>query len=248
MKKIFFSLILFTFFLNTNQIVSQNKLNNYEYILIPSKFSFQYEHNELNINQILKATFNKYKFKAFVRGETMPNSIDPCSILNLDIEKHSFLSVKMNFIFYDCYGQKIYTSKEGISRIKERNPSILESVGQVFKDTSISNHEYSPLVVTEQNKKIENKIIEQDKSKISFYLLLRNKKYQFKEVNNSIYKIYLDEKVLGEAKLTKGTKTYNIDAQHLSGEGFFDDFGNFNITRKNPINNKTIKDIMERIN
>ncbi len=248
MNKTYFLLLFSFIILFSVNIQSQNLLDQYEYVLIPNQFNFQNKPNEYNINKALQASLNKFHFKAFLEGENIPKSTNPCHILKLKIKKSGFLSTKMNLIFNDCYGNEIYTSIEGQSRIKEYRPSFYEALNKILKDSNIKDHRYTINRPNKINKPaIKNTLDKLTISKNQLTLVLREQEYIFVEKNKNSYNILLNNQMIGTADKKENSDSYIINTKSLVGFGYFDDFGNFNITRKNPVNNKLIKDTMERI-
>ncbi|MDO6738110.1 hypothetical protein [Wenyingzhuangia sp. 2_MG-2023] len=256
MNKIHFLII--TIFLSFFSVQSQNKLNDFGYILIPKQLSFQREPNEYNINQVLKTSLNKYNFTAFTSGENIPDDIDPCDILHLEAEKKGFLSVTMNLTFSDCYGKVIYTSIEGKSRIKEFGPSYYEAIGLTLKDPNINKHQYipskktpkkAPIAITPPTvkKPIIPAHIEPKETLETIVLKLRGQTYQLVQKEINLYQVYKNDELIGKLLKQEDNK-YQMKAGNLSGAGTFDDFGNFILTRVNPANQAIITDTMARVN
>ncbi|NJB82451.1 hypothetical protein [Wenyingzhuangia aestuarii] len=249
MKKLAF--LLFTIGM-VFSIQSQNKLNDYGYVIIPNQFSFQSEPNEYNINKVLQATLNKYNFKAFIKGDEIIEGINPCDILHLDVDKSGFMATKMTLIFNDCYGKEILTSIEGKSRIKEFQSSYFEALGAALKDKNISEHKYIPKE-TVVKKAVTKAVVKKTETITNhntpeFTLEFKNKKYAFVKTTNNSYNILVNNNLVGTLKQEKTNETYTINTTSIKGTGIFDDFGNFILTRVNPVNNATIQDTMARIN
>ncbi len=78
-------------------------------------------------------------------------------------------------------------------------------------------------------------------------LELQGKEYLFKATRFG-YDIYQNGIKLGNAVVGDNTSQFIVTAGNLSGSGFFDDFGNFVLQRINPANQKTITDVMARLN
>lgn len=257
MKKI--SIVFFLFFIGilTNQ--AQSKLDQYSAVLIPKQFNFQTEPGEYNLNKILKSSLIKYNFKAYINGENIPKDIDPCDVLHLDIAKKGLLSNKMKLVFNDCYGQEIYTSVEGKSRIKEFDKSYFEAIGQALKDPKIVNHKYVPSKKIAKAPKVtptpvstpkvitEPKPIAAPKTSNAIVLELRGQLYKLVEKEKNNYNVYKKDELIGTLQKQSG-ENYQMKAGSLSGAGKFDDFGNFILTRVNPANQAIITDTLVRIN
>ncbi|MDO3694309.1 hypothetical protein QVZ41_05545 [Wenyingzhuangia sp. chi5] len=226
---------------------AQDKLNQYKYLSIPKQLSLQKNPNQYNINTILKDYLNKYEFTAFIQGDTIPNHIKPCDILNLDADKSGFLTTKVIISFTDCYGNNVYNSKEGVSRIKEFKPAYYEALRAALKDPNIQKHQFSETIASVTPSVPTTPIKQTTKSTNTFTLEFKGQHYQFKETDvQNEYQIFQHETLVGTLKKSDGNN-YTLKAGTLNGTGTFDDFGNFSLTRVNPVNNASITDIMARI-
>ena len=76
---------------------------------------------------------------------------------------------------------------------------------------------------------------------------LRGKQYAFQPQGRN-YIISHAGKLIGQATFRPENKRYIIKAEALSGSGVFDDYGNFELSRVNPVTKKRIKDILARVN
>ncbi len=249
-KFIFFSLLLISITITAQH---KNPLNSYQYLLIPTQLSFQDSPNEYNINQIIKATFAQKNFTTFIEGEAIPKHINPCDILRLSADVSGFLATKLTLSFKNCYGNLVYTSTEGKSLEKDFKASFYEALKFASKDKNIENHIYKTtlLVKEEPVKKAPKRKEAVNKTPLkttenSTILSLRNKEYTFVKIKNN-YDIYTNQLKIGTAIQQTNSEQFMLNAGNLSGEGSFDDFGNFILYRVNPANNKTIKDVMARV-
>ena len=231
---------------------AQHKLDKYGYILIPQQLSFQDKPNEYDINKVLKSSLSKYNFTAFVKGDTIPSSISPCDILHLETDKSGFLSTKIKLVFSDCYGKDIFTSIEGQSRIKEFKPSYYEAIRNTLRDPNIRDHIYDPnakKVVKEKVKKINPAVVNViPKNVKKLTLEFKDIQYNLASVDNhNVFNIFDNNNALiGTLIKQPKSNVYILKTNSLNGSGTFDDFGNFLLTRVNPVNNTKITDTMSR--
>lgn len=226
----------------------QDKLNQYKYISIPKQLTLQKKPNQYEINTLIKNYLNKYDFTSFIQGDTIPNNIKPCEILTLDANKSGFLVTKMTLNFTDCYGNNIYTTTEGLSRIKEYKPAYYESLRETLKDPNIQKHKFT--LSTIETKKNPVKTINLEHypvtTKAAFSLEFKEIVYTFKNTKiKEVFMVFQDNQEIGTLK--KQNNIYILTTKKLNGTGTFDDFGNFYLTRINPVNNVSITDIMARV-
>ncbi|ANW95195.1 hypothetical protein AXE80_02360 [Wenyingzhuangia fucanilytica] len=225
---------------------SQNKLDQYKYVSIPKQLSLQKSPNQYQINSILRDYLNKYDFVSFIQGENYPDDVKPCEILSLNADKSGFLSTKTVLTFTDCYGNNVYTSIEGVSRTKEFKLAYYEALRETLKDPNIQNHKYTGQNLTAQKTVDKN---EPTSAKASFILEFKNTKYTFVETAvKDEYNVLVNQESIGTLKKESNNDQYILEAGPMSGTGNFDDFGNFTLTRVNPVNNIKITDIMARVN
>lgn len=242
--------IVWILFLGIFSIQAQSELNNYSTLLIPEQFEFQSSPNQYNINKTLKASFLKYNFKTYLNGEDIPEGVDPCDVLHLKINEKGFLSTKISFSFYDCLDKKVYTSIEGVSKIKEFQPSYYQAIRFALKDENIVQHDFtkeSVIVVAPEQATLNKTPEKKPTTSVEVMELeLRGKRYKLIPTNATDFEVYQNNKLVGTL-IKQPENDYIMKAGTLSGLGTFDDFGNFNITRVNPANQAVITDTMTRV-
>ena len=120
MKKQILVLLLFVATLAN----AQKSINDYEYVIVPTKFSFLNEENQYRLNTMVKHNLVNMGFKAFYVNEQLPRELanDRCNKLYVEVEKvKSLLVTKVILVFRDCQNNIVYQSAEGKSREKEYN-------------------------------------------------------------------------------------------------------------------------------
>lgn len=258
--------------------MAQQQINDYKFISVPNQFEFQKETNSYEINALTKFLFNKYQFKAFLDSDNESKMFSVCEVLRVSMEKNSgFLDTKIKVILKDCNGKVVYTSPEGKSIKKDYKQAYHEAIRKALNDPRIKNHKYTSIVSKNKKpqlpgnsnlvakskpkqkdttmpmiekcdpqKELPNKKIK-SKTLPKFLFSLRGKEYAFQKSNEG-YLIFEQGKILGKAILLPNNVDYKVEAGNLSGNGSFDDYGNFVLKRINPANNKPITDIMAREN
>lgn len=152
MKKI----LVLVLFLSVYNTWSQ-KINQYKYAIIPSKFSFLKEENQYNLNVLSKLFMQKYGFESYLDNDTIPNQCKE-NVLNkvfLDIDnKSNLFTTKVKVVLKDFNGSIIAISPEGISRDKEYNRAYNEALRMAFNNfQELKSHRYIESA-TEQTIKI----------------------------------------------------------------------------------------------
>lgn len=233
-------------------------LSNFKYVIVPDTFSFQKSANEYDLNKLTQFLLNKYNFESFIEGDTEGGipKVEASKLLRLKVIEKGTFNSKINLVFLDYKGTKIYTSKEGKSSRKDFKGSYTEALRDAFEDTVIKNHVFkevsdnTKITTPTHTPKKEAPVKASQHSKTEAVHLkfeLRGKEYVFIPLSQSAYTITNGKETLGNATLQKDGVTYKLEAATLSGEGTFDDYGNFILTRINPANNKKLTDTMSRL-
>lgn len=164
MKRIFLLLTLLTF-----KIFSQS-VNDYKYVIVPTKFDFLKEEDKYNLNTSTRLLLEKYGFEVFMNNQDMPTDIanNRCKSLTADIINESSLFVtKLKIVLKDCKDNVVFESESGKSREKQ----FAQAYNLAFRDAAKSfeslNYKYSgenkigtDLVETKAKVVEETKVVE----------------------------------------------------------------------------------------
>ncbi|WNM20127.1 hypothetical protein [Flavobacterium capsici] len=164
MKRIFLLLTLLTF-----KIFSQS-VNDYKYVIVPTKFDFLKEEDKYNLNTSTRLLLEKYGFEVFMNNQDMPTDIanNRCKSLTADIINESSLFVtKLKIVLKDCKDNIVFESESGKSREKQ----FAQAYNLAFRDAAKSfeslNYKYSgenkigtDLVETKAKVVEETKVVE----------------------------------------------------------------------------------------
>ncbi|MCM8567796.1 hypothetical protein NE848_00265 [Gramella jeungdoensis] len=125
---------LFTFgviFISAGQ-----SLNQYKYILIPETYEFTGEVDQYRLNSMTKFLFEKEGFNTLMKTEDKPADLkqNPCLGITTKLENNSGIFVtKLVLKLEDCYGNVVFTSKEGRSREKDFEVAFQEALREAFE-------------------------------------------------------------------------------------------------------------------
>ena len=243
-----------SFFLIVSLLVklslSAQSLNDYQYIIIPEQFSFQSSPNEYDVNEMLQFSFNKYNFKAFIKGQPLPDEASFCDALQVSVLKKGLLKTVLKLELKDCKGNVVYTSPEGKSLKKDYKVAYFQAIRDIFEHSSLRGHRYKKINTPVAEVKPKQELVAKNVTKTPVKTLLfelRGKQYSFKPEGRN-FVITENNQHIGKAELLSDDINYKVNAGSLTGKGNFDDYGNFELIRLNPINNKKIKDILARVN
>lgn len=148
MKKVF--LVLFSFY----AICSfGQKINDYEFVLVPTQFEFQKAENDYRLNTILKFRLEEYGFQVnYISAEMDIKYNDRCQYMTAEvIDESRLFMTKLAVVFKDCNGKVIYKSKTGTSKSKDRKLGYTEALEEALKSVAALNYKYEGKV-TENNR------------------------------------------------------------------------------------------------
>lgn len=140
-KTVFFLMVL----LVSNTIIGQ-ALNEYKYVIIPSKYDFQKSENQYELNALTKFLFEKEGLKVIYGNLEMPADIanNPCDALRADVNNESnMFTTKLVIELINCKNQKIFTSQEGRSKEKEYKKGYQEALREAFESVTEQNYTYT---------------------------------------------------------------------------------------------------------
>lgn len=126
---------------------SQSKVNNYEYVIVPSKFSFSRTKDESKLNTLVKLLLENYGFKAFLDTDRQPDEIvdTNCNKLFADIENdNGFLTTKVRITLKDCKGKELFITEQGVSREKDWARAYNFAIRAAFKSFDDLHYKYTP--------------------------------------------------------------------------------------------------------
>ena len=247
-------------------------LNNYQYVVVSEQFEFQKKPHQYDLNKLTQFLFNKYKFKALIKGDSFPDGVTICDALQVTATGKGFMKTAVVLTLSDCNGKVVYTSPEGVSRNKDFKKAYHEALRNVFNDPQLKRHMYLPLkkgevdvpekplpavitqpipvkTIKEEPKVLTGERVTKTPAKVtgpSLLFELRGKQYTFKPMGQN-YIISQGGESIGQATFSPEGNNYTIKAGALSGIGVFDDYGNFELQRVNPVTQKPIKDVLARV-
>lgn len=143
MKKI----LLIALFITTASF-AQKTINNYKYVLVPTKFDFVKGNDKYQISSLTKFLFNKYGFTAFLEDEKLPEETvnNRClALTGLVRDDSSMFTTKSIIELRDCYNKVIFTSKVGKSKEKDYKKAYHEAIRNAFKSVQALKYKYTPV-------------------------------------------------------------------------------------------------------
>ena len=162
MKRFLLLIILFVFNLSVAQSV-----NDYKYVIVPSKFNAFKEPNKYNLNINTKLLLQKYGFEVFMIDDELPTEIadSRCKALFADVVEEKALMVsKLKIVLKDCKDKVVFETAVGKSREKDFKVSYNLAFRDAAKSFETLNYKYNgenEIAVTTEEKqepKEESKI------------------------------------------------------------------------------------------
>lgn len=165
--KNFIVLILVT--LTSNIAISQTKVNDYKYVLVPNKFDFLKEANQYQLNDLSKFLFEKYGFTTIKEDESMPEDAinNGCLVLKSDVLKEkSLFKTKLVIQLKNCRNEIVYNTAPGESREKDYKTAYNLALRAAFEHIKALNYEYNANASVITNSKRNTNEIEKLKKEI----------------------------------------------------------------------------------
>lgn len=157
------------FFIAFSGAFAQNQLNDYKYIVIPTKFEFQHSESEYNLNALLKFLFEKNNFNTLMSSEPLPEDFNQNGCLALRsnvINESQLFKTKMRIELKNCRGEVVFTSSQGFSREKVYKTAYQEAIRMAFESFKRLNYNYIPNSETHIADRDANSEIEKLKEEI----------------------------------------------------------------------------------
>lgn len=142
-------LVLLLLTLSSFGSFAQDAVNNYKYIIVPTKYGFLKEIDQYQLNSLTKFLFNKYGFTAFLNNETLPSDLQAnrCLALYADVteEKGGLFKTKLQIDLKSCDGKIIESSQVGESREKSYDTAYNQALRDAFETFQYMGYVYEPV-------------------------------------------------------------------------------------------------------
>jgi len=137
--------------------LTQNSLSDYSFVIVPEKFDFVDEKDKYQLNSLTKFLFDKHGFNAYFESER-PN-VKRCDGLYAVVEgKPAMIRTKVVVILNDCYGEEVYRTAIGKSKLKAYNKTYTAALRQAFLSIdSLDIQQREPLIFGAEDPKEETK-------------------------------------------------------------------------------------------
>jgi hypothetical protein len=149
-------LVLFLIMSNIFVFGQEKKVNNYKFIVVPEQFNFLKQKDEYKTSSLTKFLLKKNGFTVVLNSEQYPKDLrdNPCSGLKaLVLDKSSMFKVKVIIELRDCSNKILYTSDEGVSKLKEFKKGFQEAIRNAHASMNDITYEPFLLETIEKDKK-----------------------------------------------------------------------------------------------
>ena len=126
--------------------ISFGQLNNYKYVVVPTRFQVFNEDNKFRTSTFIKYLFNSEGFSA-VYGDNLPEDLlkNRCLGVNVQlIDDSSLFVTKTQIRLTYCNGFLVLMSQEGRSKIKDYEQAYREAISESFGSFRGLNYSYKP--------------------------------------------------------------------------------------------------------
>lgn len=125
---------------------AQNTINNYKYVLVPEKFSFQKRNDQYGLNNLTKSLLEAKGFTAYFANGELPAELanNKCNALSADLlEESGMFTTTLTLLLKDCQGKVVFKGKEGKSREKDYNVSYNLALRATFESLNETPYAYN---------------------------------------------------------------------------------------------------------
>ena len=122
------------------------QLNNYKYIVVPTKFDIFKKENQFQTSTLIKYLLTNEGYNA-VYNNALPIDLmgNPCLALRMNlVDDSSLFSTKVKLSLVDCNGAVIFETQEGSTKVKEYKQAYKEAISEAFGSLRGLNYTYEP--------------------------------------------------------------------------------------------------------
>jgi hypothetical protein len=137
-------LVLFLIASNYLAFGQEKGINNYEFIIVPERFTFLKKIDQYQTSSLTKFLLEKNGFIVFLSSEQYPRALkdNPCNGLTaFVIDKSTMFKTKVVIELKDCFNKLVYTSKEGGSKVKDYKKGFQEAIRNAHANMSDVKYE-----------------------------------------------------------------------------------------------------------
>jgi hypothetical protein len=141
MRKLLISLVLLISIPSFSQ-----SLNDYQYVIVPSKFEVLKENDKYHLNSLTKAFLLKYGFKAYLSTDEIPDELNNkrCMVLYASLTRDGgIFMTKVKLALKDCKDNVVFETDFGSSRDKDFEVAYNQSLRAALKSFDKFSYSYN---------------------------------------------------------------------------------------------------------
>lgn len=122
------------------------QLDRYKYIVVPLQFEGFKKENQFRTSTLVKHLFSREGFNVVYDDKIPPDlATKPCSGLRVRlVDDSSLFLTKIKIALEDCYGQVVFETPEGKSKVKEYELAYREAIEGAFTVLVGTGYTYNP--------------------------------------------------------------------------------------------------------
>lgn len=123
-----------------------SQLDRYKYIVVPLQFEGFNKVNQFRTSTLVKMLFTREGYTVIYDNKIPPElATKPCLGLRVRlVDNSSLFQTKIKLALEDCYGQIVFETPEGSSKLKEYEPAYREAIEGAFSVLVGTGHAYTP--------------------------------------------------------------------------------------------------------
>lgn len=120
-------------------------VNDYRYVVIPTRFELQSQPNQYRLNTLVKKYLTESGFEAVHESLMTDDQINQrCHHLFVDVVKvKSLLTIKLKVVLRDCRNNVVFESQEGSSKEKAYEKGYPEALARAFESVKALHYSYA---------------------------------------------------------------------------------------------------------
>ena len=153
--------VVFFIVCNFYAFAQEKKVRNYEYIVVPERFSFLKQNDQYQTSSLTKFLLEKNGFTTFLDSDEYPKILKEniCNGLTAFVEdKSSMFKVKVIIGLRDCFNKVVFISQEGVSKLKDYKKGFQEAIRNAY--ASMSDLKYEAFSIASKVKVKKQNIVE----------------------------------------------------------------------------------------
>lgn len=188
-------ILIFFLFSSISLFAQKSIFDNYNHIIIPTKFMIQETENEFQLNSLVRYLFKEEGFTVFMDSELLPDEYasNPCSGLRVELDKKFNIIQTTIFVnLYDCKNSVVFSSK-GTSREKEFKKGYQEAIRNAFLEIESAN--FSLVSSTSEQSVEEDKVLTMEERNEMRKQVVRNQSEVYEHNGELFYFFPVEEKI-----------------------------------------------------